>query len=139
MAEYKDQKEIEEAIAAGERVLLSLNEAKEALLSAGNWGLFDMLGGGLIATFAKHKKIDKANAEIEDAKRDMKVFERELQDVQQSIDVDLNIGDFLTFADYWLDGLIVDWMVQSKINKAREQVDAAILKVQMIIVRLKQI
>ncbi|MDO4296806.1 MAG: hypothetical protein Q4D90_11705 [bacterium] len=139
MGEYREQKEIQEAITAGERALLSLKEAKQALSSAGNWGLFDMLGGGMIATFAKHSKIDKARTEIEDAKRDIKVFERELRDVQQSIDVDLNIGDFLTFADYFFDGLIADWMVQSKINKAREQVDAAIRKVEMVIVRLRQL
>ena len=138
MEEYKNQKEIDEAIAAGERALISLEEARASLSSAGNWGLFDMLGGGMISTFVKHSKIDKAGAEIEYAKRDMRVFERELSDVQQRIDVDLNIGDFLTFADYFFDGLIADWLVQSKITNARAQVEEAILKVREIIVKLKQ-
>ena len=139
MEEYKNQKEIEEAIAAGEQALMSLEAARASLSSAGNWGLFDMLGGGLISTFVKHSKIDQARAEIEEAKRDMRVFERELSDVQQRIDADLNIGDFLTFADYFFDGLIADWLVQSKISNARAQVEEAIFKVQGIIARLKQV
>ena len=40
----------------------------------------------------------------------------ELSDVDQLVGVDLNISDFLSFADYFFDGIIADWMVQSKIK-----------------------
>ena len=44
----------------------------------------------------------------------------------------LNISDFLSFADYFFDGIIADWMVQSKIKDARFQVDKAIRELNRI-------
>jgi len=44
----------------------------------------------------------------------------------------LEIGDFLTFADYFFDGLIADWLVQSKIQDAKAQVENAIIQVRQI-------
>ena len=41
-----DQKEIRDAVLAGEAALDSLRSAREKLESAKNWGVFDMLGGG---------------------------------------------------------------------------------------------
>lgn len=38
-------REIQEAVAAGERALDSLRAAEKSLNSAGGWGLFDMFGG----------------------------------------------------------------------------------------------
>ena len=48
MENYNHQKEIREAINAGKRAKASLNEARNKLNSAKNWGIFDILGGGLI-------------------------------------------------------------------------------------------
>lgn len=45
-----DVKELEEAIHAGEDVENKLRNVMSALESAGNWGTWDMLGGGLLAT-----------------------------------------------------------------------------------------
>lgn len=38
------------------------------------------------------------------------------------MNIDINIGSFETFADYFFDGLIADWMVQSKINDSLTRV-----------------
>ena len=43
---YHQQKEIEEAISAGEKALSSLAAAEKSLSSAKNWGIVDLLGGG---------------------------------------------------------------------------------------------
>ena len=43
---YDIEKEKREAIEAGCRALNSLQAAKENLISAKNWGLVDMFGGG---------------------------------------------------------------------------------------------
>ena len=43
MDSYNHQKEINEAIRAGERARQSLTEARGKLDSAGNWGLLDLL------------------------------------------------------------------------------------------------
>lgn len=126
-------REIKEAKAAGREALYSLRQAKEKLDSARGWGIWDMLGGGLISTMVKHSKINDAEALMEDARRKLQIFQRELQDVQMPAHFRVEIGDFLTFADFFFDGLIADWMVQSRIGEAREQVEEAISRVQQVL------
>ena len=53
-------------------------------------------------------------------------------------DLSLNCGDFLTFADFFWDGGVADWLVQSKINEARSQVEQAIPQVEQILSNLKR-
>ena len=74
---------------------------------------------------------------IEDAKAELRSFSRELADVDEFQEIGINMGDFLSFADYFFDGFIADWMVQSKISRAREQVEEAILRVDQILSRLR--
>ena len=127
-------KELQEA---GERALRSLQAAQDKLDSANNWGIFDMLGGGFIASLVKHSKMDEAKADMEDAKYDLKAFQRELKDVQIPMDMKMDVGEFLSFADYFFDGFVADYLVQSKISDAREQVDNAIDMVENILEDLK--
>ena len=51
MTEMDYRKEINEALNAGQEALSCLNQARDCLNSAGNWGIVDMLGGGMITTF----------------------------------------------------------------------------------------
>jgi hypothetical protein len=46
------------------------------------------------------------------------------------------VGDFLSFADFFFDGFVADWLVQDRINEARRQVENAIRRVQEIIRQL---
>lgn len=136
-ADYK--REVNEAIQAGNRALRSLQQARESLNSAGNWGIVDLLGGGLISTFAKHSKMNDAERQIEQARSDLRQFRKELTDVDAFADIHIETGDFLAFADYFFDGLIADWMMQSRINDAKKQVDDAIQKVETVLKRLRAI
>jgi len=74
---------------------------------------------------------------MEQAKSDIQRFQRELRDVQVSLDLRMEIGSFLSFADFFLDGLVADYMVQSKITDAREQVDDAINRIEKILADVK--
>lgn len=136
---YDLNKEVREAIDAGERALSSLRSAQDDLRSAGNWGVFDILGGGLITGLVKHSKINSASSHMETAKQDIKRFQRELKDVTVYTEVNINVGDFLTFADFFFDGLIADFMVQSKISDAKTQVEQAIRHVESILRDLRRI
>ena len=130
------QREIDEAIRAGQRARTSLLQAKDCLKSAGNWGLLDMFGGGLITTFVKRSKMNDAERLVQQARSDLKQFKKELADVETIADFHVETGNFLTFADYFLDGLLADWLVQSKIQDAKKQVDDAIEKVEKILRQL---
>ncbi len=130
-------RERDEAVAAGKRAKRSLENALDALDSARDWGIFDMLGGGLISTLAKHSKMDKASDYIEEAKEDLKAFGRELGDIKEYTNIDLSTGDFWGFADWFFDGLFADWAMQDRINEARSQVQQAIRKVDSILSRIQ--
>lgn len=129
--------EMLEAIDAGEKALQSLYAAKEKLNSARNWGIFDMLGGDMISDFIKHSKIEAAASLMEAAKYDLQIFQRELRDVQVTAGLRMEISSFLTFADFFFDGLVADYLVQSKIADARAQVDDAIRQIERILNDIK--
>lgn len=114
-------REMEEAASAGESALRALDALEDKLRSAGNWGAVDMLGGGMITTAIKHGAISEAKNLAAEAQRRLGEFEFELRDVAQdsSIAASVEVGGLLTFADFFFDGLIADWMVQSKISKAK--------------------
>ena len=134
---YDFEKEKREAADAGNRALRSLKAAQENLSSAKNWGIWDMLGGGFISTMAKHSKMDRANENLAKARSDLKSFSRELQDVNMACHLDIETGDFLSFADWFFDGFVVDWMVQDRINQASRQVEEAIHRVETILRQLQ--
>lgn len=131
------QTEIQQAIYAGERALSSLRNAKESLDSAKNWGIFDMLGGGLITNLVKHSKIDSSSSYIRQAEQDIQAFQRELKDVSLYPDLHIEISGFLTFADFFFDGLLADYLVQTKINEARSRLDDAIRQVESLVMHLR--
>lgn len=133
------QKEIREAMQAGQEALNYLKKAKETLNSAGNWGLVDLFGGGLISTFVKHSKMNEAESLVQQARSALKRFQRELTDVDNVSDFHIETGDFIAFADFFFDGLIADWLVQSRINEARQQVDNAIQRVNYILGQLQRL
>ena len=134
---YDIEKEKREAIDAGRRAINSLKTARDNLNSAKNWELADMFGGGFFTTMFKQSKMEQARQNMEQAKYDFRNFSRELNDVNMACDLNLNTGDFLSFADYFFDGFVVDWMVQDRINNARHQVEEAIRRTEYIINQLQ--
>ena len=129
---------ISASINAGNRALNSLRTARENLNSAKNWGLADMFGGGFFTTMLKHSKMDQAKQNMEQAKYDFRNFSKELDDVNMACNLNIDTGDFLSFADYFFDGFVVDWMVQDRINTARRQVDEAIRRTEYIVNQLQR-
>lgn len=122
------QKELEEAISAGENAKRLLGQVQNDLDSARNWGTWDMLGGGLIATMAKYDRLDSAQSSIQAAQRALSDFRTELADVSRLQVPNIQIGEFATFADYFFDGIFSDWYVQSSIKTAQEGVSEVLTK-----------
>ncbi len=135
---YNRELEVREAIYAGERALQSLEEAKRNLSGARGWGVVDLLGGGSLSGLLKHMKIGDARQSVARAKSDLAVFSRELSDVKDLQYLDIDVSGFLTFADFFFDGLIADVLVQSKIKNAQRQIDEAIVRVHDILGRLRE-
>jgi len=113
-----DIKELKEALNTGEEALTGINDVIDSLQSAKGWGTWDLLGGGLITTAIKHSRIDDARKSVHRIQHQLRVFQKELNDVNPYLksEIIIDIGSLATFADYFFDGLITDWIVQSRIN-----------------------
>ncbi|MHC1682967.1 MAG: hypothetical protein AB6733_08470 [Clostridiaceae bacterium] len=132
------KKELKEAIEAGENVQSKLENVIDSLKSAEGWGTWDMLGGGFIATAAKHSHIDEAKVCAHDAKVALIRFQNELSDVNLTMDIDINVDSFEKFADYFFDGLISDWIVQSRIHDSLDSVESVSDNVDSVLDSLKE-
>jgi hypothetical protein len=116
-----DRKELQEAVGAGQTVVTILDGVINSLNSAEGWGNWDMLGGGMLADLAKHSEIDDARDQVHQAQELLRRFQRELSDIQSAESFLIDISSFDTFVDFFLDSLIVDWIVQSKIHNSLER------------------
>lgn len=128
-----DIREVSEAIDAGEKTLDSLREVRKKLKSAKGWGTWDILGGGFISDIAKHSAINEANEISVDVQYNLELFKKELSDVNEFTDIQVNLSSFAQFADFFFDGIFADWFVQTKINNSLNNVDGTIEKIQEII------
>ena len=132
-----ERREIDEAVLAGERALDSLREAKRQLNSARAWGIYDLVGGGLISSMIKHSKINNANEWMDQANRDLRRFARELQDVD-SEGLQIDTGSLVSMLDIFCDNFFSDLLVQQKINDGRARIDALSDRIEDVLYTLKQ-
>lgn len=96
-----------------------------------------MLGGGFLTDLIKHSNMNDASAYMEEAKQNLLIFQRELKDVQIHFNLTMEISSFLTFADFFFDGIIADYLMQTKIADARDEVENAIYQVQQVLNELR--
>ena len=130
-----DRREVSEAISAADDAIYYLQKAKKSLSSAGNWGLLDIFGGNTVSGLFKHMKLGSAESDIEAARRSLRKFSKELRDVNGMDSVE--IGGFLTFADFFFDGPLADLIVQSRIHETRRRIDNTISSLERVIRELR--
>ena len=117
------RKEIREAINAGSSAQATADRILGELESADNWNTWDMFGGGgMITHMAKHSHLDQAQDLTEELQQKLRRFKTELADIQITADSQVNIDGFLRFADYFFDGLFVDWSVGNRIKQSRTSI-----------------
>lgn len=131
-------KEYVEAIEAGNQARNSLEHALKSLGSAENLSTWDMLGGGALTTAMKRGKMNDAQDDIHDAQQALRRFESELNDVGDGALADLDTGSLLTFADYFFDGFLMDWIVHSKIQDSESQTRNVLQKTNDLLGRLDE-
>ncbi|WP_236034841.1 hypothetical protein [Alkalihalobacterium elongatum] len=131
-------KEYEEANKAGLSALSALQRAIHSLDKAKGWSTWDMFGGGMITTAIKHSHLDDARKRIHYAQNQLRLFQEELLDIENHFHINMEIGNFLTFADYFFDGIVVDWLVHGKINDSLNQAEETTAKVREILSILEE-
>jgi hypothetical protein len=128
-----DAREIQEARVVAKEVLTLLGEVDRHLKSARNWGFYDMLGGGLLSSWIKHGKIDKAEALLRRVASKLQRLQKELSDVYVGLGPQVSISGFERFMDIAFDNIISDWMVQSKIHDSLAQVARVRAEVEQVL------
>ena len=106
--------------------------------SAAGWGTWDILGGGMLATMAKHGRMNDAQNAAFQARQAISRFRTELADVSQLRVPDLQVGEFTSFADYFFDGLFVDLYIQDKIGTARRSAEETAAQVEDLLSQLRR-
>ncbi len=103
-----------------DRAIFLLKKAEDSLSGAKLLGIWDILGGGMFSSIFKHSA-------IHDAKR----YAEEADSILSSIDwtflrakaPDMDVGSILTVLDCFFDSFIADIFVQSKISKAKREIE----------------
>lgn len=128
--------EIHEAIEACDQVLNHMYASKKYISSAKNWGIFDIIAGGLITSIIKRNKMSNAQHEIDMAKSALVNLKSELSDISEIMDIDINVGIILDVSDIFFDNVFSDIIAQGKINRFRNDLEHAIQKIEFIRDRL---
>lgn len=110
-------KELKEAKEAANQVIIRIDAGLNQLKSASSWGIFDILGGGLISSLVKRNKIGQANYSLEEISSSLKALNKELSDVDISLPdaIPDRLSDELF--DLVFDNIFTDIRVQGEIKE----------------------
>ena len=115
----------------------ALDEAAEKLGSAKRWGIWDIVGGGLISSLVKHSRIDDARELLQQARNELESFSDELDDIQENLpEFDLEISDLVSTFDIVFDNVFADILVQEKVEETAREVDKTRTRVKDAVDRL---
>lgn len=110
-------KERMEALQALQQALLLCDEATARLKSAKGWGIFDILGGGMISSLIKHGRIDDAKSLLIDLENQLSIVKKELGDLSMDLRRTLELHTISFAFDVFFDNIFSDIHTQSKINE----------------------
>ncbi|MGX4599535.1 hypothetical protein [Faecalimicrobium sp. JNUCC 81] len=130
----KEIKEINESISVGNSLMVEIAQAKKLLNSAKNWSTFDILGGDLLSSMAKHSKIDEAQAHFSRISNLTRSFNKELRDVNIS---GVGFSSTTKTFDIFFDNIFSDLSVDKHINESYDKVCNLERNVESILKKLK--
>jgi len=121
-----EQKELAEAVQAGQLAQTKLAALTHELDTASGWSNYDtFFGGGLISSAIKHDHMDAAAELSRSADRALADYRRELGDVDMAgVDGSLAMTPGTRFVDVWFDNIFTDLHVRSMIKDAQQKADA---------------
>ena len=137
MTDEKLLTEINEAIEAGQDAQMRLRRIQETLRSAKGWGIYDLLGGGLISGMMKRIRMEKAQQQIEELRGSLERFNSELKDVQVQCNTSAELSAWLSITDLVLDDPLSDWLSLSEIKDAKAEIDRTEKEVTALLAQLE--
>ncbi len=141
IADFEGQlKEIREAYIIGSEALNLADQIITSLDKAKGWGIWDTFaGGGLISDSIKHSHLNTAQRLVGDLQLKLRRYQSELADVTIEANVEAGIDGVLRFADYFFDGMLVDWTVLNRITKSKSQAEQTRSKISLMQYKLNDL
>lgn len=132
--------ELRQANVAGDSCLRAIAVVIKHLKDAEHWGNWDMMNKqGAYYSQMKHNAIDRAMNAAQQAKHKLKVFDRELVDVNiEQTQLHIKLDGFGRFMDIFFDNLISDWVIQRKIKNAINNVDSTFDKIRRYVLVIEK-
>jgi len=138
--ETEQLREVEEALQAGEKAKKQAEIVAAELDEADGYALWDVLGGGILADAIKHSHLDQAQSEAETLMLHLERFRSELADVYTEAALEnIALDGFTSFADFFFDGLILDFMVRAHINDSAASVAEIRVQIEKALVKLRSL
>ncbi len=121
MAMKLRQKEIREAVQAGQTALETARQMQESLDDAEDWSTIDLMGGSVFSDLAKYEHLDQAQELAERLQMELRRFKTELADVEINREMQVKVDCFMRFAEGFFDNFFTDWAVLEHIVQVQEQ------------------
>ena len=106
-----------------DRALDLLEQARKSISGANAWGIWDILGGGMISSYLKHSSVKDAKRYAEEADQILSSIDWTLLETKAP---NISIDNTLAFLDLFFDDFGIDIFVQTRIMEARKELDQAI-------------
>ena len=136
---HSQKAELDEAYEAGSDAMDVARGIADSLSSASGWATWDLLGGGILTDMIKHSHMNDAQQQIGTLQIALRRFRTELADVKIDDDLDFQMDGFTSFGDWFLDGLIFDWMALDHISKSEVQIQNTSNQIAMAISKLQDL
>ena len=129
--EIKIQK-IKETLETGQVALETLKRAQIKLDSVKSWITIDGFGGSLLISIVKHSKIEETLQVLEEAKKNVRRFQLQLKTIELPMSVKKDVGIFVSFATFFLDGTVENYLIKERVNDVTEQLNDAVEMIEAI-------
>lgn len=129
--EIKIQK-IKETLETGQVALETLKQAQIKLDSVKSWITIDGFGGSLLISIVKHSKIEETLQVLEEAKKNVRRFQLQLKTIELPMGVKKDVGIFVSFATFFLDGTVENYLIKERVNDVTEQLNDAVEMIEAI-------
>lgn len=117
--------EIWSAIELGEAAKEALTTAIRKIKGAAAWGVWDIFGGGLLATFLKRRKMKEADVYLRQAKDKMYQLMNAVKNFNVPYLSRSETESMLELFDYIGGGIVANVIVQTRIMQIKESAERA--------------
>ena len=126
MSETNIEKRMETALIVGQHTLESLHMAQNKLENIRSWEVRERFGKNFFASMIKNMKISDIQEYLIQAKNDVLKFQIVLKSICMPEEIKEATRIFISFASFFLDGTIEEYLLKAEVNSVREQVEDAI-------------